>query len=358
MDKLNDDTIKNIIMHINYNKILFLISKKINNIINIILNNNSDLCTWIVPTKINKYLIKLNNFNFNFNKLLKEYKMTNRIIAYKINNNNNIEIIGGFNFDYDITIRNKKKLILNTNCKINLLKSNSVINKWRLGNWQIYNYYCKNENEWIDNNFIKDDFIDKLHVIYCNKNDVIEKINKKNNIFLNKITINNMSIVYNSNEFELISNNIEYYLTPDKFCINNSIYFSKNSNIYIKTKTVGIIYIYYNKIKTYKLAILYENNNKILIRLITSDIKITNNNIFKLKKKIKFQCIEIYDNIIAIKVSLGNNMPGTIYFYNIITGEIIYKIDVELNEYIKIEAGSIIKIKIKNNNILIQTNLY
>ena len=289
--------------------------------------------------------------------MLKEYKMTNRVISYKINNNNNIEIIGGYDYDYDKTITNEIKLIFNIKYKINLLYSKTLFNKWRLGNWQIYNCYCKNEDKWIDNNFIKNDFINNLTVINCIKNNVIEKINKKIHIIFNKFTINNMPIICNRYEYELINNNINYYTNFDNICINNSVYFPINSNIYIKTKTVGIIIIYNNETKTFKLVIFYENNNQILIQTITTDVKITNNNIFKLKKVIKFQFIEIYDNIIAIKVSQGNNLPGTIYFYNVINGQLIFTMNIENNEYIKIEAGFIIKIKIRNNRILIQTNI-
>jgi hypothetical protein len=355
MDKLNDDMIKNIIMHVNYNRILFLTSKKFNNIIKCILSNNDNINSWIIPKKLNIYSIPLDN---TYNKSLKEYKMKNRIVAFKLNNINNLEIIGGFKNDYHSTIINDTKLVLNTNIKINCLYSESYINKWRLGNWQIYNCYCSNESMWINNNFIKNDFIDKLLIINNKKCDVLEKFNNKNVVNFKKFKINNLPIIYNDDEYNLITNNISYYTIDDTININYSIYFPKDSNIYIKTKTVGLIFIIDDINRSYNIIIFYENNNQILIRTITNKIKITNNNIFTCKpnKLLRFRCLEIYDNIIAVRIAKENNVPATIDIYNIITGELIYRIEQDNNEYIKIEPGSIFKIKIKNKKIYIQTN--
>ena len=192
MDRLSDDIIKYILMKINYNKKLFFVSKKINFIVKSILLNHNDLNSWIIPQKLNLYIIECGK---DYNKLLKEYKLSNRIIAYRFNNDNNIELLSGFKESYEYSISQNFKLILDTKIKSNLYSINKF--KWRLGNWKIYDCYCKNPNLWKLNNFILTDCYSNFSTccISDNYNDK-SLFNYKNTqiINLNNIKINDMSV--------------------------------------------------------------------------------------------------------------------------------------------------------------------
>ena len=199
-----------IIMFINYDKILLLISKRITNIVKNILNNNNDLKLWVIP-KLYNYLFNI-NINDNFSKLLKEHKMTKRIVALRINNNNNIELITGYKNNYDETITSNIKCITKTELKLNFLGSNKYINKWRLGNWQVNDCYSATVmNKWLKYNFLKNDLTNNFEAISYNKDQVFNKKTKK--VAFNNFKINDMPII--------IHNNYKYVLDVLSFYNNN-----------------------------------------------------------------------------------------------------------------------------------------